>query len=73
MLLGGASSREIRERIKVAKLGTGEKAKSAPKPKRTFRTRHHQAVVTVHSETSRLTRDQLIAALQEALEEASKG
>ena len=69
MLLGGASSREIRERIKVAKLGTGEKAKSAPKPKRTFRTRH-QAVVTVHSETSRLTRDQLIAALQEALEEA---
>jgi ParB family chromosome partitioning protein len=71
-LLGGASAREIRERIKVAKPGTGDKAKSPRKPKRTFRTRH-QAVVTVQSETSRLTGAQLIAALQEALEEASKG
>jgi ParB family chromosome partitioning protein len=71
-LLGGASAREIRERIKATKPGTGEKAKSARKPKRTFRTRH-QATVTVQSETSQLTRDQLIAALQEALEEASKG
>jgi ParB family chromosome partitioning protein len=71
-LLGGASAREIRARIKVAKPGTGEKAKSARKPKRTFRT-GHKATVTVQSETSRLTGDQLIAALQEALEEASKG
>jgi ParB family chromosome partitioning protein len=71
-LLGGASAREIRARIKVAKPGTDEKAKSARKPKRTFRT-GHKATVTVQSETSRLTGDQLIAALQEALEEASKG
>ena len=70
-LLGGASAREIRERIKVAKPGTGEKAKSARKAKRTFRTGHH-AVVTVQSETSRLTRAQLIAALQEALEKATR-
>jgi ParB family chromosome partitioning protein len=68
-LLGGASAREIRARIKVAKPGTDEKAKSARKPKRTFRT-GHKATVTVQSETSRLTGDQLIAALQEALEDA---
>jgi hypothetical protein len=49
----------------------GQKPKLAPKAKRTFRTRH-QAVVTVQSETSRLTGDQVIAALQEALEEAIK-
>jgi hypothetical protein len=42
------------------------------KAKRMFRTRH-EALVTVESDTSRLTGDQLIAALQEALEEASKG
>jgi ParB family chromosome partitioning protein len=70
-LLGGASAREIRERIKVAKPATGEKAKSARKPKRTFRT-GHKATVTVQSDTSRLTGDQVVAALQEALEEASK-
>ncbi len=70
-LLGGASAREIRERIKVAKPATGEKAKSARKPTRTFRT-GHKATVTVQSETRRLTGDQVVAALQEALEEASK-
>ena len=62
---------ELRGRIKVAKRGTGEKAKSGRKPKRTFRT-GHKATVTVQSETSRLTGDQLIAALQEALGKASK-
>lgn len=70
-LLGGASPREIRARIKVAKPGTGEKSKSPRKPKRTFRT-GHKATVTVQSDTSRLTGDQVVAALQEALEEASK-
>jgi ParB family chromosome partitioning protein len=70
-LLGGATAREIRARIKVAKPGTGEKAKSARKPKRTFRT-GHKATVTVQSDTSCLTGDQVVAALQEALEEASK-
>jgi hypothetical protein len=70
-LLGGASAREIRARIKVAKPAAGEKAKLARKPKRTFRT-GHKATVTVQSETSRLTGDQVVAALRGALEEAGK-
>jgi hypothetical protein len=69
-LLAGTTQGEIRERIRQADLG--RRPKRAPKAKRTFRTRH-EALVTVQSETSRLTGDQLIAALQEALEQASKG
>ncbi len=69
-LLAGTTQGEIRERIRQADRAHGPKP--APKAKRTFRTRQ-QAVVTVQSETSRLTGDQLIAALQEALEEASRG
>jgi hypothetical protein len=68
-LLAGTTQGKIREQIRQA--DRGQKPKPAPKAKRTFRTRH-EAVVTVQSETSRLTGDQLIAALQEALEEASK-
>lgn len=68
-LLTGAPQGEIRERIRQANRAHGPKP--APKPKRTFRTRH-EAVVTVQSETGRLTGDQLIAALQDALGEASK-
>ena len=56
----------------MVKPGAADKAKSARKPKHTFRTGHN-AIVTVQSETSRLTVDQVIAALQEALEEARKG
>jgi ParB family chromosome partitioning protein len=68
-LLAGTTQGEIRERIRRA--DRGRKPKPAPKPKRTFRTRH-EAVVTVQNETSRLTGDQLIAALQDALEQASR-
>lgn len=68
-LLDGTTQGEIRKRIRQADRPHGPKP--ASKAKRTFRTRH-QAVVTVQSETSRLTGDQLIAALQEALEEAGK-
>jgi ParB family chromosome partitioning protein len=68
-LLAGTTQGEIRERIRQADRAHGPKP--APKAKRTFRTRY-QAVVTVQSETSRFTGDQLIAALQEALEQASK-
>jgi ParB family chromosome partitioning protein len=68
-LLAGTTQGEIRERIRQADRAHGPKP--APKAKRTFRTRH-EAVVTVQSETSRLSGDQLIAALREALEEASK-
>jgi ParB/RepB/Spo0J family partition protein len=66
-LLAGKTQGEIRERIRQA--DRGRRPKPAPRAKRTFRTRH-EAVVTVQSETSRLTRDQLIAALQQALAEA---
>jgi ParB family chromosome partitioning protein len=69
-LLAGTPQGEIRERIKQA--DRGQKPKLVMKAKRMFRTRH-EALVTVESDTSRLTGDQLIAALQEALEEASKG
>jgi hypothetical protein len=66
-LLGGTTQGEIRERIRWS--DRGQSSKPPPKAKRTCRTRH-EAVVTVQSETSQLTGHQLIAALQEALEEA---
>jgi ParB family chromosome partitioning protein len=69
-LLAGTPQGEIRERIRHADRGL--RTKPSPKPNRTSHT-HHEAVVTVQSETGRLTGEQLIAALQEALEEASKG
>ena len=69
-LLAGTTQGQIRERIRQADRAHGPRP--APKAKRTFRTRD-EAIVTVQSETSRLTSDQLISALQEALEEASKG
>jgi ParB/RepB/Spo0J family partition protein len=69
-LLAGTTQGEIRERIRQA--DRERNIKPSQKPKRTFRTRH-EAVVTVQSKTSLLTGPQLIAALQEALEEASKG
>jgi ParB family chromosome partitioning protein len=68
-LLGGATQGQIRERIRQS--DRGQKPKPVTKAKRTFRTQH-QAVVTVQSATSTLTSDQLIAALQAALEEACK-
>ena len=68
-LLAETTQSEIRERIRQT--DRGQKPKQAPKAERTFRTRH-EAVVTVQSETSRLTGDQVIVALQEALVEASK-
>jgi ParB family chromosome partitioning protein len=69
LLLGGASQREIRERIdqikgksKMPAVGEG----SAAKPKRVYHTKY-KATVIVQSETARLTSDQVIEALQEAL------
>ena len=69
-LLAGTTQGEIREQIRQS--DRGRKPKLAQKAKRTFCTQH-EAVVTVQSETSRLTREQLIGALQEALEKASNG
>lgn len=64
MLLQGASQGDIRERIGQAK---GKRRDSSqPKPKRAFRT-HHRAVVIVQAMNSRLTNEQCVAALEEAL------
>ena len=68
-LLAGATQGEIREQIRQA--DRARRPKPAQKAKRKFCTRH-EAVVTVQSETNQLIREQLIAALQEALQEASK-
>jgi ParB family chromosome partitioning protein len=71
-LLTGATQKEIREEIDRLK---GKPAKSAssgsPKPKRVYHTKY-KATVIVQSQTSRLTSDQTIDALQEALGQATK-
>lgn len=73
MLLGGATGRDIRRQIEtlkgVSKDGKNT-AKSNPKPKRVYRTKY-QATVIVQSTTKRLTQDQVIDALQEALGRAT--
>jgi ParB family chromosome partitioning protein len=69
MLLQGASQADIRERIGQAK---GKSRTLHPKPKRAFRT-SYKAVVIVQSMTGRLTNDQCIAALAEALDRAKGG
>src|SRR5258706_1847603 len=77
MLLGGASGKDIRRHIEAlkdvaqgAETG-GDKARVAvPKPKRVYRTKY-QATVIVQSTTKRITNDQVIDALQEALGRAT--
>lgn len=75
-LLSGATVRQIRELIrevtpekKPAKKGAV--VSQTAKPKRVFAT-EHKAVVIVQGTTGRLTTDQTIAALQEALKAAKK-
>ncbi len=77
MLLGGASGKDIRRHIEALKgVAEGdetgaEKARvSVPKPKRVYRTKY-QATVIVQSTTKRITNDQVIDALQEALGRAT--
>jgi len=71
-LLTGATQKEIRDEIDRLK---GKPAKStssaSPKPKRVYHTKY-KATVIVQSQTSRLTTDQTIDALQEALGQATK-
>jgi ParB/RepB/Spo0J family partition protein len=75
-LLDGATLKEIRDEIDRLKgkplRSSGEKAQSNPKPKRVYHTRY-KATVIIQSETSRLTSDQCIEALQEALGQAVNG
>ena len=66
-VLGGATHREIREEIdRIKGKPAGPVAGTAPKPKRVFHTKH-KATVIVQAETTHLTSDQVIEALQEAL------
>jgi ParB/RepB/Spo0J family partition protein len=75
-LLGGAPQKEIREEIDRLKgkppRTSVEKTQSNPKPKRVYHTRY-KATVIIQSETSRLTSDQCIESLQEALGQAVNG
>lgn len=73
-VLDGASHREIRQRIDVMKGKRSAQDKggaSAPKPKRVYRT-EHQATVIVQSTGKSLTAQRCVAALREALLQASK-
>ncbi len=71
-VLSGATQREIRDQIDRLK---GKPAKTpgggVAKPKRVYHTRY-KAVVIVQSETIKLTADQAIEALQDALRQAVK-
>lgn len=71
-LLSGASVRDIRARINER---TGKKknptAQTTRKPKRVFHTSHKVSVI-VQGETSRMTHDQIIAGLEDALKQAKQ-
>ena len=68
-LIGGASQREIRDRIDQmkGKSKAPEIPGTTPKPKRVYRTSHH-ATVIVQGTHSRLGNDDAIGALTEALD-----
>jgi ParB family chromosome partitioning protein len=68
-LIGGASQREIRDRIDEmkGKSKTPATSETTPKPKRVYRTAHH-ATVIVQGTHARLANDEVIGALQEALD-----
>jgi hypothetical protein len=68
-LIGGATQREIRDRIDEmkGKSKTPATSETAPKPKRVYRTAHH-ATVIVQGTHSRLGNDEVIAALKVALD-----
>ena len=72
-VLAGATQREIRQRIDEIKgKNTDPAAASAstPKPKRVYHTAHHASVI-VQATRTRLTTDQVLAALKEALDQAT--
>jgi ParB/RepB/Spo0J family partition protein len=79
LLLGGAGRTKIRDRIDEIKGKVKLKANAAPtaadvkpKPKRVYRTKY-DAIVIVQSLTEKLTGDQCMEALQEALGKAATG
>jgi ParB family chromosome partitioning protein len=73
-LLGGASQKEIRQRIDETKGNRDGKQNGAPKaskPKKVYYTKH-KATVIVQATGGKLTIDQCVEALREALKQASK-
>ncbi|MDZ4779645.1 MAG: ParB/RepB/Spo0J family partition protein [Planctomycetia bacterium] len=72
-LLGGATQREIRDRIGENKPPTSstsnDRTTATPKAKRVFKT-EHQAIVIVQSTTAKLSPDRVVWALREALKSA---
>lgn len=64
-VLAGSSQTQIREEVR--RVTNRKISRSAKKTMRTFHTRH-EAVVTVESDRGRLTDEQVVAALQEALD-----
>ena len=70
--LSGKTVREMRERIKeVRPSPAGKVARPASKPKRVYRTAH-KAIVVVQATTSRISSEQVVEALKEALSQARK-
>lgn len=73
-LLGGASQKEIRQRIDEIKGKPAEAAarpSTALKPKRVYHTAH-KATVIIQATTSKLSNEQCVDALREALKQATK-
>jgi ParB family transcriptional regulator, chromosome partitioning protein len=72
-LLTGATQKEIRQQIDrlKGKPKASSASSSAPKPKRVFYTKY-KATVIIQSLTSRLTPDQILEALQDAMGQATK-
>ncbi len=68
-LLNGATVRDIRERVKEVKPPKEGKGKMVAKPKKVYNTKHGASVI-VQSMSSRLTKEQVIESLAEALDQA---
>ena len=69
-LLSGMSGEQVREHIEKSKKKGG--AVKTPKPKRVYHT-DHKADVIVQAKTTKLTQEQVIEALKEALAQAKNG
>jgi len=72
-VIAGASQSQIRDEIRQIKGPTSKRpadGSTLPKPKRVFHTKF-KATIIVQSTTTRLTGDQTLAALKEAVEQAS--
>lgn len=71
LALGGATVRDIRDKIGTTDAKRPSSGGDGPKPKRVFRT-DHKMVVIVQSETSEISARGVVDALREALDQAIK-